>query len=420
MFLGLFTPQKTIIMTHIPSPQNVSIEELILDADNPNEMKESQLVALQQNIETYGFIIPIITNKELKVADGHQRLRAAKALGMKTVPVIRLDIDEPDRLILQQVLNKLRGTHDEIKDAEIFKKLYDADRLAKLSDLLDEKEKRFHALIEKHRQTKEETVEVTSYERAKNKTTIKKGDLYVLGDHKLLCGDSTKESDWQKLLGEEKADMLFTDPPYNVDYSEKVEALNKADGGKRNTTPVQNDAMNTEEWHSFCNNWIQAAKKHVEGDIYVWTRSGPDGLRLQIQLIEENVHWSSTIVWKKNVQVLSRSNYHHKYEPCFYGWIGNKSSYLGNKQNTDVWEFDKPTKSKLHPTMKPIELCTEAIKNSSTPTKIVMDAFGGSGSTLIACEQTDRQCRMIEIDPVYCQIIIDRWEALTGKKAVKQ
>lgn len=150
----------------------------------------------------------------------------------------------------------------------------------------------------------------------------------------------------------------------------------------------------------------------------MWGASGPDGMKMRLWLTEMGCHWSATIIWVKNSLVLTPANYQRKYEPCFYGWF-NKSSFVADRKQTEVWEFDKPNASKLHPTMKPIELCSNAIENSSKHGDIVLDLFGGSGSTLIACEQTNRNCYMMELDEFYCSVIIERWEEFTNKKAVK-
>lgn len=191
-------------------------------------------------------------------------------------------------------------------------------------------------------------------------TDIKLGDMYQLGGHRLLCGDATK----------------------------------------------------------FCHKMYEIFKEFNTGDIYMWGASGPEGMRMRLWLVEMGCHWSATIVWKKQQLVLSPAKYQRMYEPCFYGWFG-KSTFGADRKQTEVWEIDRPLNSKLHPTMKPIELCEKPILNSSKWNDIVLDVFGGSGSTLIACEKTNRKCRMMELDPVYCQVIIDRWEQFTGQKAEK-
>jgi DNA modification methylase len=235
------------------------------------------------------------------------------------------------------------------------------------------------------------------------------GDLIILGDHRLLCGDATKREDVDRLMDGQKADMVFTDPPYNVDYGASKKPRHKI----RN---IQNDSMDRDSWTAFCTDFILNLKEHCGGDVYMWGASGPEGMVQRLLLSELGCHWSATIVWKKDQLVLSPANYQRMYEPCFYGWFG-KSSFVADRRQVEVWEIPRPKNSKLHPTMKPVDLCAYGIGNSSKPKATVMDIFGGSGSTLIACEQTNRKCYMMEIDPHYCDVIVKRWENFTGQEA---
>jgi len=211
------------------------------------------------------------------------------------------------------------------------------------------------------------------------------------------------------LMLDEKADMVFTDPPYNVDYGSSKNYKIKS---------IRQDNQTDDEWKEFNTSMIENIKQYSKGDVYIWGASGPDGMLQRLLFIEKGLHWSATIIWKKQQLVLSPAKYQRIYEPCLYGWF-DTSSFVADRKQTEVWEIDRPHNSKLHPTMKPIELCAKAINNSSQKGMRVLDLFGGSGSTLIACEQTDRQCRMMEIDLVYCQIIINRWQLYTSKKAIK-
>jgi DNA modification methylase len=180
---------------------------------------------------------------------------------------------------------------------------------------------------------------------------------------------------------------------------------------------IKNDSMSTDEWSIFCHKMYEIFQEFNTGDIYMWGASGPEGMRMRLWLIEMGCHWSATIIWKKQQLVLSPAKYQRMYEPCFFGWFG-KSSFGDDRTQTEVWEINRPLNSKLHPTMKPVELCIKGITNSSVPGAIVFDGFLGSGSTLIACEQTGRKCYGVEIDPAYCDVIKNRWEQFTGKTAV--
>jgi DNA modification methylase len=242
-------------------------------------------------------------------------------------------------------------------------------------------------------------------------TDIKQGDMFQLGEHRLLCGDATKKEDIKQLMQGEKADMIHTDPPYNVDYGSSKKPRHKI-------RQIKNDFMSTDDWSIFCHALYENMQEFNKGDIYMWGASGPEGMRMRLWLVEMGCHWSATIVWRKQQLVLSPAKYQRMYEPCFYGWFG-KSSFGADRKQTEVWEINRPLNSKLHPTMKPVELCERAILNSSKWNDIVLDLFLGSGSTLIACEKTNRICYGMEIDPIYCQVILDRWEKNTGEKAEK-
>jgi DNA modification methylase len=205
--------------------------------------------------------------------------------------------------------------------------------------------------------------------------------------------------------------MVHTDPPYNVDYGASKNPRHKI-------RSIENDSLDADGWKAFCAGFLQNIKQFNSGDIYMWGASGPEGIKMRLWLIELGCHWSATIVWNKDRLVLSPANYQRKYEPCFYGWF-NKSSYCGSRTETEVWDLKRPSDSKLHPTMKPVEVCEKAILNSSERDNVVLDLFLGSGSTLIACEKTDRICYGTELTEHYCSVIIKRWEQFTGKKAVK-
>ena len=223
-----------------------------------------------------------------------------------------------------------------------------------------------------------------------------------------MCGDSTKKEDVERLMGGVLADMIHTDPPYNVDYGVSKNPRHKI-------RTIENDKQNPQEWEEFCRSVFENFKLFNKGDVYMWGASGPEGMKMRLWLTETGCHWSATIIWKKDRLVLTPANYQRMYEPCFYGWFG-KSTYDGGRKEVEVWEMKRPSDSKLHPTMKPIEVCARAIMNSSRERDIVLDLFLGSGSTLIACEKTNRICYGMEIDPKYVDTIIARWEQYTGGK----
>lgn len=240
----------------------------------------------------------------------------------------------------------------------------------------------------------------------------KMGDAWMLGDHILLCGDSTDREQVDRLMklgGGARATMCHMDPPYNVAYG-------STKNPKHKIREIANDSMDTAAWEVFCKAFQANVHAWTDGDIYMWGASGPDGERMRLWLIDAGCHWSATIVWGKDALVLTPANYQRQYEPCFYGWFG-KSSYRGDRKQSELWSFKRPTSSKKHPTMKPVDLCAQAVRNSSGPGDVVIDVFGGSGSTLMACERLGRRARTMELDPGYCDVIIERWEKATGRKA---
>ena len=249
---------------------------------------------------------------------------------------------------------------------------------------------------------------------------VKNGEIWKLGDHRLMCGDATSLEDVKKLMGGALADMIFTDPPYGVSYVDKNEFLNQIDKGLRNTTPIENDDHAPDEMADF---WVRAFSNlaAVTKDRMVYYITAPQGkdLLLLQAIFDTPLALKHMLIWNKNNHVLGRCDYNYKHEPIIYGWKkkGTHTFYGGGKFKTTVWDIPKPLKNDLHPTMKPLELVVNAILDGSKEGDIVLDTFGGSGTTLIAAEQTNRRCFMLELDPHYCDVIIARWEDLTGKKA---
>jgi site-specific DNA-methyltransferase (adenine-specific) len=248
-------------------------------------------------------------------------------------------------------------------------------------------------------------------------TDIKLGDLFSLRKdgkeiHRLLCGDATKKEDVERLMGGAKADMVFTDPPYNVAYGDSSNPRYTAHiSGKHKL--IANDNMEDADWITFNKNLAAILINYNAGDVYVWGAPSPDGMRQRLTLVDNGIHWSATIIWKKDKLVLAAGKYQRMYEPCFYGWPnGLNSSFVGDRKNVEVWEIDRPRISDLHPTMKPIDLCGMGINNSSVRGASVLDIFLGSGSTMVACHQLDRKCYGMEIEPTYCQVTLDRMRKL--------
>ena len=321
----------------------------------------------------------------------------AKELGYKTIPCVYVnipDIKKEQELNLR--LNKNVGSWDydllaNFSEDELNKAGFESEELDKIFNL-EASEDDFDAEAE--------------YEKIKE-PKAKLGELYQLGSHKLLCGDSIKKEDVEKLMGGNKADMVFTDPPYGVNVGQKL--------GNRNIIGDDNiETMKGVVKPTFIN---IANNIKIGASYYICSPQGGDQELMMMMMRDSGIKCRHQIIWKKNVAVFSmgRLDYSYIHECILYGWK-DKHNFYGKNENS-VWEIDRPKSSKEHPTQKPLELCSRAIKNSSKREDIVLDLFGGSGSTLIACEQLNRKCYMCEIDPVYIQVIINRWEKLTQKKA---
>lgn len=385
---------------------------------NPNIMSDRMYRTLLANIERVGFIEPIIVTRDGVIVNGEHRYRALKDLGVKRVPVVRLEVTSKDPMARLETLalNRIRGDYVSSKLRAV---LVDLESLKVDLSLtgLDRKELRQFM-------GPQVDEDATPPLPAKPRTRV--GDLITLGEHRLLCGSALDPKDMDRLMDGERSAMIHTDPPYNVNLGGGNALPSSRASKTRSRTLLENDNLSSEGWDDFCTRAIKQFKRANTGDVYVWTASGPAGLRLRGLLLEAGYHWGATIIWRKHHFVFSRANYFRQYEPCFYGWL-EKSSFNdrvgvpGSERNqTDVWEFDRPAKSLEPPTMKPVALCERAIVNSSKEGGLVLDLFGGSGSTLMASEVTGRRCNTMEIDPGYCDVIVKRWEDLTGEKATRE
>lgn len=380
---------------------------------NTRKHEDYDVSQIAESIEQYGFNDPIgIWGKDNIIVEGHGRLLAAKKLGMDKVPCIRLD-DLTDEQRREYAI-----MHN--KTAEL--STWDFDLLAAEIDGLDfsgfDIDWGLPADDEETEIIEDEVPEVDE----EHEPICQLGDIWQLGRHKLICGDSTDKATVERLMNGEKADMVFTDPPYNVDYGSKNEFLNEYDKGNRRQEDIAGDKGMTDEeigeklWKPAFQNLRDSAKDDCS--IYC---TMPQGGAHMMMMMMCSASWQvkHELIWVKNNHVLGRTDYFYKHEPILFGWAKTHKFYGKGEFNKSVWEIDKPSKSDLHPTMKPIRLIANALQNSSKENDLIIDFFGGSGSTLIACEQLNRRCYMLELSPKYCDVIIRRWENLTGKKAVK-
>jgi len=373
---------------------------------NPRKMDKATLEKLKKSIKEFGYVQPLIVNKTNECIGGNQRLRALKELGVEEVDVIVVDLPKSKEKALNLALNKIVGEFDEdllksfiedIDSIDLELTGFDDDEIGFLEDA--------EIKIEEDAYEEEENIEVN----------VKRGDIYILGNHRLICGDSTCLDDVKRLMAGEKADMVFTDPPYNVSYSSRSET--------KNFKEIENDNLSTEEFKNFLfriGESINYALKD-DGAIYI-CHSDSEMNAIPFYELFTMMGWtrSASIIWVKNVVSMGWQHYRSKHEVISYGWKREKPYFIDDRGQDTVWEVDKDNVLEyMHPTQKPVELPARAIRNSSRKGEIVLDLFGGSGSTLIASEQLGRRCFMMELDEYYCQVIINRWEKYTGKKAVK-
>ena len=399
--------------------ESVDAESLHPDPANPRRIGKEELEALTRSLREFGFVQPVLARKaDSVVIGGHQRLLAARRLGWKTVPVIFLDLSVEQSRLLNLALNRISGEWDQellacmlaelrpVEDIDLSLSGFSEEELGKLLKSLDVREKKERV----------ETFDLdAALEAARAAHVAQRGDLWRLGDHRLLCGDSTNVEDMERLLGEKKTAMAFTDPPYNVGLGDHG---GQQRGSRRRR--IANDALSSEAWEAFVRAWAQNLLQHVDGTLYVCmsTKEWP----VVSHVLEElGGHWSDTIIWAKDRFVLGRADYQRQYEPVWYGWRqGASHHWCGDRDQGDVWNISRPAESELHPTMKPLELVERAIGNSSKPGDVILDLFLGSGTTLVAAERTGRVCFAMELEPAYVDVAVRRWEAFTGERAQKE
>lgn len=383
------------------------ISELTLDPNNARTHSQKNLDAIKASLLKFGQRKPIVINAKGVILAGNGTVEAAKALGWDYIEVAATPADWDEATARAYALADNRT-------AELAE--WDENVLAKqLLELLDEEfDIEAIGFEMPEPEIEPEPDDAPTIEEVEHRTKL--GQLWKLGDHLLYCGDSTEEATFTRLMGDEKAHLIWTDPPWNVNYGAVDEG--NAMGYKSRT--IMNDHMSDGQWDEFVAGFCTTMKDYSEpgAPIYL-VMSAQEWPVIDRNLREVGFHWSSTIIWAKDRLVLSRKDYHTQYEPIWYGWNADAArlAVVEDRKQSDLWEIERPSKSELHPTMKPIELVQKSLVNSSKPGNIVLDSFGGSGSTLIACEQTNRKCRMVELDPQYCDVIIARWEKFTGKSA---
>lgn len=413
--------------------ENKLLEDLIPYENNPR-INDGAVDAVAASIKEFGFKVPIVIDKDNIIVAGHTRHLAAKKLGMVEVPVIVADDLTDDQIKAFRLADNKVGEMA----------LWDFEKLeAEMQDIEMELSqfgfdmKKLQVEFDKHQTVQDDNFDAEEAYEEIDEPMSKAGDVWLLGNHRLMCGDSTKKSDVATLMDGAKADLLQTDPPYNVAYE-----------GTAGT--IQNDNMSDKKFKEFLTAAFKRAWESLKegAAFYVWLASR-EHVNFETSLNAAGFEVRQQLIWNKSSLVLGRQDYQWKHEPCLYGWKDGAAHYFVDSRiettviddnpnlkkmskeelidyikelkqafpASTVIDEDKPARNGEHPTMKPLKLIGYQIQNSSRPEESVLDLFGGSGSTLIACEQLNRKCYMMEFDPKYCDVIINRWEALTGKKA---
>lgn len=393
------------------------VADLIPYARNSRTHNEEQITQIMASIKEFGFTNPILIGNDNVIIAGHGRLLAAQRLGLREVPVIRLpDLTETQRKALVIADNKiaLNAGWDEEMLALEMKELEESDFNLDILGFSEDELKELENFGESQTEAKSEEDEIPE---APVEPITKRGDVWILGKHRLMCGDTTMFDDMRKLMRDDCAAMIFTDPPYNVNYGSTMKDSIRYHAGTLGGRKIMNDNLG-DGFPQFLTDSLSNLLMFCQGAAYV-CMSSSELHTLYNAFIAAGGKWSTFIIWAKNTFTLGRADYQRQYEPILYGWNADKPHYwCGDRDQSDVWEYNKPVKNDLHPTMKPVELVERAVLNSSKSGDIVLDGFGGSGSTLIACEKNNRKARLMELDPKFCDVIVKRWEEYTDKKAV--
>ena len=376
----------------------VSVDQLVPYVNNARTHSPEQINKIRASLREFGFVNPLIIDRDNNVIAGHGRLVAAKAEGYTEVPCVFVDeMTEAQKKAYILADNRMAldaGWDDDLLKVEL-EALQDLDFDLGLTGF-DEKEIADLFAVDGGSEVEDDDFDLTAaLEKA---SFVEKGDLWTVGRHKLLCGDATDPNDVDRLVGGKKANLIVTDPPYGVSF--------KSSSG----LTIQNDSMKNEEFYNFLQASFFNMASHLEkgGAAYVF-HADTEGLNFRKAFIDAGFHLAGVCVWVKNSLVLGRSDYQWQHEPVLYGFLQNgKHPWYSDRKQTTIWNYDKPKRNANHPTSKPLDLLVYPICNSSQENAIVIDTFGGSGSTMMACEQTNRTCYMCELDEKYASVILRR------------
>ena len=370
----------------------------------PNDKDFQDLVG---SIRTLGYAEPILINEDGTIIGGHQRYNALLYLGWEEADVVVYPCSKVKEKALNVALNKIDGRWDTVKLVNILEQInlegVDFTVTGFTQDELDD----LKVDLQVETATEDEDFDIDNAYDSIEEPVTRRGDIWILGRHRLMCGDSTRQEDIDKLMNGEQADLVITDPPYNVNY--------EGTAGK-----IQNDNMDDESFYDFLINFQKAmvSVMRMGAAAYIF-HADSKGHLFRDSFIEAGLKLAECLIWEKNSLVLGRQDYHWRHEPILYGWKEGEAHYFVDDRTQDtILCEDKPRESKLHPTMKPIPLVARLMKNSSKPGWNVLDPFGGSGTTIMAAEQLNRTAFSMELDEKFCDVIVRRWEEYTGQKAV--
>jgi site-specific DNA-methyltransferase (adenine-specific) len=379
--------------------------------NNPRKLKDAAIEKVAMSLKEYGFRQPIVVDKDRIIVVGHTRYRASKKLGFKEVPITIADNLTPEQINAYRIADNRTAEESEWDNELLKMEIKELEAKDFKLDLLGFNDEQLNDILFEEKQGLTDEDEVPE---APEEPISKLGDIWKLGKHKLICGDSTAEETFKNLFNNNKADLIFTDPPYNVDYSGR---------GENDLGKIKNDNMGENDFIDFlCKNFnLMSDYLKPLGCIYVCHPDSHSKPKIAFEInFEKFFKKSSTIIWDKGNAGMGWQDYRSQHEPILYGWKEGqgKHSFYGDRKNTSIWSVKRDNVSGYkHPTQKPVALSQKAVLNNSKEDDIIFDSFLGSGSTLIACEKTNRKCYGIELDPKYCDIIIKRWENFTGKKA---
>lgn len=386
--------------------QLVPLGKLVPYINNARTHSPEQLTKLRSSLREFGFINPVIIDRDYNIIAGHGRVLAAKEEGIMEVPCVFVDyLTEAQKKAYILADNRMAldaGWDEELLRIEI-ESLQGEDFDVSLTGF-EEHELADLFAIEGDKAAKDDDFDLSAaLEKA---SFVERGDLWIVGRHRLVCGDATQAEDVERLMDGKKANLIVTDPPYGVSFK-------SSDG-----LTIQNDSMKDEEFYTFLLTAFQCMAEHLEngGSAYVF-HADTEGLNFRKAFIDAGFHLAGVCIWVKNSLVLGRSDYQWQHEPVLFGWKkGGKHSWYSDRRQTTIWNYDKPKRNKNHPTSKPLDLLGYPICNSSQENAIILDTFGGSGSTLMACEQLNRICHMMELDEKYASVILRRYVEDTGDK----